>query len=67
MRLILLKVKQSAFTQAFSQACVASMSAWVTFKWPPSSLGKQTANCKSPHDRLMSLAMDLAALRDMWR
>ena len=28
----------------------------------PSSLGKQTANCESPHGWLMSLAMDLAAL-----
>ena len=27
-----------------------------------SSIGKQTANCESPHDWLMSLAMDLAAL-----
>ena len=28
----------------------------------PSSLGKQTADCESPHDWLMSLTMDLAAL-----
>ena len=27
----------------------------------PSSFGKQTAGCESPHDWLMSLAMDLAA------
>ena len=33
----------------------------------PSSLGKQTANCESPHNCLMSLAMDLVALCDMWR
>ena len=26
----------------------------------PSSLGKQTANCESPHDWMMSLAMDLS-------
>ena len=32
----------------------------------PSSFGKQTAGCESPHDWLMSLAMDLAALCDMW-
>ena len=31
------------------------------------SLGKQTAGCNSPHDWLMSLAMDLTALCDMWR
>ena len=30
-------------------------------------LGKQTASCNSPHNWLMSLAMDLAALCDMWR
>ena len=30
----------------------------------PSSFGKQTAGCESPHDWLMSLAMDLAALCD---
>ena len=28
---------------------------------------KQTASCNSPHDKLMSLAMDLAALWYMWR
>ena len=30
-------------------------------------LDKQTAGCNSPHDWLMSLAMDLAALCDTWR
>ena len=30
-------------------------------------LDKQSASCNSPHDWLMSLAMDLAALCDMWR
>ena len=30
-------------------------------------LGKQTVSCNSPHDWLMSLAVDLAALYDMWR
>ena len=29
-------------------------------------LGKQTAGCTSPDDWLMSLAMDLTALCDMW-
>ena len=32
----------------------------------PSSLVKHTADCESPHNWLMSLAMDLAALCDMW-
>ena len=30
-------------------------------------LDKQTAGCNSPHDWLMSFAMDLTALCDMWR
>ena len=34
MCLLLLNVEQSAFTQAFFQACLASMSAWRAFKWP---------------------------------
>ena len=32
-----------------------------------SCLGKQTVDCDSPHDWLMSLAIDLASLCDMWR
>ena len=28
---------------------------------------KQTAGCNSPHNWLMHLSMDLAALCDMWR
>ena len=37
--------------------------------WPlngPSSLVKQTADCDSPHNWLMSLAADLTALCNMW-
>ena len=30
-------------------------------------LDKQTADCNSPHDWLVCLAMDLAAFCDMWR
>ena len=33
----------------------------------PSPLDKQTAGCNSSHDWLMSLAMALVALFDMWR
>ena len=33
----------------------------------PSSLDKQIARCDLSHDWLMSLAMDFAALCDMWR
>ena len=31
-----------------------------------SPLGKQTAGCNLPHDWLMSLAIDVTALCDMW-
>ena len=44
-----------------SEASQRSMSAQVAFKWL-FTLDKQTAGCNSPHDWLMSLAMDLAAL-----
>ena len=30
-------------------------------------LAKQTAGCNSPHDWLMSVAIDLIALCDLWR
>ena len=33
----------------------------------PYPLGKQIASCNSPHDWVMSLVMDLAALCDIWR
>ena len=33
----------------------------------PSPFDKQTASCDPPHDWLISLAMDLAALCDKWR
>ena len=65
--LILLKLEQSAFTEAsFSrlsdiQECSGGL------QMAPSSLGKQTADCESPHDWLMGLSMDLAALCDMRR
>ena len=60
--LILLKVEQSAFTQASfsSLSCIYEYLGGL-------SLGKQTADCVSPHDWLMSVAMDLTALCDMWR
>ena len=67
MCLILLKVKQSAFTQAssLSQSDVHECSGDLLIA--PSSLGKQAANCESPHNWQVSLTMDLATLCDMWR
>ena len=64
MCLLLLKIEQSAFTQALSgvHECPGSL------QWPHlNSLSKQTASYESPHSWLMSLAMDLAVLCDMWR
>ena len=37
------------------------------FQSAPSSLDKQTADYDSPHNWLMSLAMDITAVCDMWR
>ena len=52
----------------FSEACQTFTSVRVAFtKIAPSPLDKQTASCNLLHDWLMSLAMDLAALCDMWR
>ena len=67
MCLLLLKVEQSAFTQAFVSTQSGIHQCSGSLKMAPSSLGKQTASCESPHNWLMSLAMDLAALCDMWR
>ena len=37
-----------------------------TSEMAPSPMDKQIAACKSPHDWLVTLAIDLAALYDMW-
>ena len=66
MCLILLQVEQSAFTQASFSSLSDAQECLGGFQLAPSSLDKQTANCDSPHDWLMSLAVDLAALRNMW-
>ena len=62
-----LKVEQSAFTQTFFFYLYGVHKCLGGLQMVLSSLGKQTANCQSPHDWLMSLDMDLAALCDMWR
>ena len=63
----MVKVAQALLLWLVSEACQMSISAWVTFKWLHISLDKQTTSCNSPRDWLMSLAMGLAALYDMWR
>ena len=67
---ILLKVKQSAFTQA-SFSSLSNIHEYpggiqiINGPTDASSLDKQTADYHSPHDWLLSLAVDLAALCDM--
>ena len=67
MCLILLKVERSVFTQAsFSSLsdvykCSGGLQMTLSF------LGKQRFDYESPHDWLISLCMDLAALCDTWR
>ena len=67
MCLILLKVELSAFTQVFFSSLSDVHEYLGSLLMTTSSLGKQTANCESPHNWLMSLPIDLAALSDMWR
>ena len=59
----MLKVAWAAFGLV-SEACQTSMSTWMLTLHP---FDKETASCNSLHDWLKSLAMDLAALCDMWR
>ena len=65
--LILLKVEQSAFTQASFSSLSGIHKCSGGLYMAPSSLDKQTADCESLHNWMMSLTMDLAALCDMWR
>ena len=63
---ILLMVEQSAFTQASFSSLSDLHECSSGLQMIPSFLSKQTADCDSPHNWLMSLDMDLAALCDMW-
>ena len=67
MCLILMKVEQSAFTQASFSSLSDIHKCSGGLQMVSSSLDKQRADCDLPHNWLMSLAMDLAALCDMWR
>ena len=62
----MLKVAQAAFVVA----CFCGLSdvheCFVCLQTAAYPIDKQTAGCNSSHDWLMSLAMDLAALCDMW-
>ena len=62
--LILLKVEQSAFTQASFLSMSDIHKCSCGLQMASSSPGKQTADCESLHDWLMHLSMDLTALCD---
>ena len=63
----MLKVTRAAFAVAcfWSLSDVHECSGHLQMATFP--LDKYTADCISPHNRLVSLAMDLAALCDMWK
>ena len=61
---ILLKLEQSAFTQA-SLSSLSDVHRYLGgLKMAPPSHDKQAADCESPLDCVMSLSIDLAALYD---
>ena len=62
-----LKVEQSAFTQASFSSLSDVHKCSSGLRMASFSLDKQTANCDSPHNWLMSLAMDLIVLCDLWK
>ena len=64
---MLLKVVQAAFavTCFWGLSDIHECSGRLQMALHP--LDKQTTSCNSPHDWLMSLSVDLAALYDMWR
>ena len=62
--LILLKVEQSAFTQASLSSLLDVHKCLGGLQMTLSSLEKQTANCDPPHEWLIILTMSLADLCD---
>ena len=63
----MLKVAQAAFAVACFWGLSDIHECMGRLQMAAYPLGKQTAGCNSPHNWLMSLAMDLTALCDMWR
>ena len=61
----MLKVAQATFAAACFSGLSDIHECLGVLQMIPSPLDKQTADCDSLHDWLMSLAMDLAALCDM--
>ena len=62
----MLKIAQAALAVAYFRGLSDVHECQGGLQMAPSPLDKQTASCNSQHDWLMSLAMDLAALCDMW-
>ena len=67
MYVILLKVEQSAFTQASFSSLSDIHKCSGGLQMASSSLGNHTTDSESPIDWLMSLSMNLAALCNKWR
>ena len=63
----MLKVALAAFAVACFWGLSDAHECSGRLQMAPYHLDKQTAGCNSSHDWLMSLAMDLATLCDMWR
>ena len=63
----MVKVAQAAFAMAYFWGLSDAHECSGCPQMAPYPIDKQTADHNSPHDWLMSLAMDLAALCDMWR
>ena len=63
----MLKVAQAAFAVACFRSLLDVYECMGCLQMAAYPLAKQTAGCNSPHDWLMSLAMDLTALCDTWR
>ena len=63
----MVKVAPAAFAAACFWGLLNIHKCLGGLKMAPSPLDKQTATCKSSHDWLMSLAIDLAALYVKWR
>ena len=61
------KVAQAAFAVACLWGFIDIQKCSGSLQMAPSLFDKQTASYDSPHDWLMNLPMDLAALCDMWR
>ena len=63
----MLSVAQAALTMACFWGLSDVLEYLGSLQMAPSPLDKQIAGCNLPDDCLMSLAMDLAALCDIWR